>query len=95
MHLDLSFTGSGVHAPATMTVKRLAIKFVLYAFCHLVTNLTILLCSLATDASGLTWGGQTYETGNGRVAGTLKTDTLPVAGGVDIKETEAILLQFK
>lgn len=64
-------------------------------FTILSKNLTVLFYSLATDASGLTWGGQTYETGNGRVAGTLKLDTLQVAGGVDIKETEAILLQFK
>ncbi|KAG0708093.1 glycoside hydrolase family 79 protein [Suillus ampliporus] len=48
----------------------------------------------ATDTTNLTWGGQTYETSDGRVSGPLTVDTLPVSCGVDLQETEAILVTF-
>lgn len=48
----------------------------------------------ADDASGLTWGGQTYETGDGRVSGTLKVEKRSVQDGVDIQATEVVLLRF-
>ncbi|KAF9565353.1 glycoside hydrolase family 79 protein [Agrocybe pediades] len=48
----------------------------------------------AGDTSGLTWGGQTYETSDARVSGTLQVDTANVSDGVDIHDTEAILLTF-
>ncbi|KIJ66772.1 glycoside hydrolase family 79 protein [Hydnomerulius pinastri MD-312] len=48
----------------------------------------------ANDTSGLTWGGQTYETSDARVSGPLEVEVVPVSGGVDIQQTEAILLSF-
>ncbi|KAK7032967.1 glycoside hydrolase family 79 protein [Favolaschia claudopus] len=48
----------------------------------------------ADDVSGLTWGGQTYETENGKVRGKLSLEVQHVADGVDIAETEVILVNF-
>ncbi|KAG2145236.1 glycoside hydrolase family 79 protein [Suillus clintonianus] len=48
----------------------------------------------ATDTNNVTWGGQTYETSDGRVSGPLTVDVLPVSSGIDLQETEAILVTF-
>ncbi|KAJ7127183.1 glycoside hydrolase family 79 protein [Mycena epipterygia] len=48
----------------------------------------------ADDASGVTWGGQTYETQSGRVEGKLHVESQLVGHGVDIAETEVVLLNF-
>ncbi|KAG1882085.1 glycoside hydrolase family 79 protein [Suillus subluteus] len=48
----------------------------------------------ASDTTNLTWGGQTYETSDGRVSGSLTVDVLPISSGVDLQETEAILVTF-
>ncbi|KAG0708092.1 glycoside hydrolase family 79 protein [Suillus ampliporus] len=48
----------------------------------------------ASDTTNLTWGGQTYETSDGRVSGPLTVDAFPVSSGVDLQETEAILVTF-
>jgi hypothetical protein len=50
--------------------------------------------SHADDASGLTWGGQTYETETGKVGGKLSLEFKLVGDGVDIAETEVVLLHF-
>ncbi|KAG2360200.1 glycoside hydrolase family 79 protein [Suillus spraguei] len=48
----------------------------------------------ASDTANLTWGGQTYETSDGRVSGPLAVDILPISSGVDLQETGAILVTF-
>jgi hypothetical protein len=48
----------------------------------------------ASDTANLTWGGQTYETSDGRVSGPLTVDVLPTCSGLDLQETEAILVTF-
>ncbi|KAG6373312.1 glycoside hydrolase family 79 protein [Boletus reticuloceps] len=48
----------------------------------------------ANATSGVTWAGQTYETTDARVSGTLQIQTLNVCDGLDIQETEAVLLSF-
>ncbi|KAG5651934.1 hypothetical protein H0H81_006916 [Sphagnurus paluster] len=48
----------------------------------------------ATDVSGLTWGGQNYESANARVAGKLSLMETTVSQGVQISDSEAILIQF-
>jgi len=48
----------------------------------------------ADDVSGLTWGGQTYETGDARVAGTLTPESGTVAVGIEIPATQAVLIAF-
>lgn len=48
----------------------------------------------ADDDSGLTWGGQTYETSDARAQGELEIETIQVASGLDIAETEVVLLSF-
>ena len=80
-----------------MTVKRLNIPSVSPFFC--VCGLFSLTASFllhrhADDTSGLTWGGQNYETSNARVGGVLKVELANVSNGVDIQETEAVLLSF-
>ncbi len=54
----------------------------------------VLCISTANATEGVTWGGQTYETKDGNVAGVLSTRTMPVGQGVDIYDTEAVLLTF-
>jgi len=48
----------------------------------------------ADATSGLTWGGQTYETASGLVSGTLKVTTQKVSDGVEVSATEIVLLTF-
>jgi len=48
----------------------------------------------ADDTSGLTWGGQTYETSDARVSGSLQISTVNVTDGVDIQATEVVMLTF-
>jgi hypothetical protein len=48
----------------------------------------------ADDTAGITWAGQTYETSNGQVSGELKVEKSAVESGVDLWDTEAILVYF-
>ncbi|KAF8274835.1 hypothetical protein EI94DRAFT_1713164 [Lactarius quietus] len=48
----------------------------------------------ANATEGITWAGQTYETADGRVAGTLYTETINVSQGFDISDTEVVMLCF-
>ncbi|KAG5219956.1 glycoside hydrolase family protein [Salix suchowensis] len=59
------------------------------------SNITIkrLAIGHADDTSGLAWGGQSYETPNGRKSGTLITTTGSVQSGFDIHDTEAVLVE--
>lgn len=50
--------------------------------------------SYADATSGLTWGGQTYETSDARVSGPLVMEAVPVSQGVDVQETEVVMLSF-
>ncbi|KAJ6607350.1 glycoside hydrolase family 79 protein [Mycena sp. CBHHK59/15] len=59
-----------------------------------VMSIKRLAIGYADDASGLTWGGQTYETSSGRAEGKLCLETKPVHEGLDISETEVVLLNF-
>lgn len=61
------------------------------------TSMTVkrLAIKHADDASGLTWGGQTYETSNALVQGSLSVTTVAVSAGFDIQATEAVLLTFE
>ncbi|KDR73347.1 hypothetical protein GALMADRAFT_72693 [Galerina marginata CBS 339.88] len=61
------------------------------------TNMTVkrLFIPHADSTSGLTWGGQTYETTNGKVSGTLSTTKANVSEGISMQETEIVLLSFQ
>jgi len=48
----------------------------------------------ADDASGLTWGGQSFETTDAKPRGAVSTQIVNVDAGVDIAETEAVMLTF-
>lgn len=48
----------------------------------------------ADSTSGLTWGGQTYETSDGSVNGSLQVSTVDVKDGVNIQATEVVMLTF-
>ena len=48
----------------------------------------------ADDTHGLTFGGQSYETGEGLVHGTMIYFDIPVARGISVRDTEAVLLTF-
>jgi len=63
-------------------------------FYHLLKQLPLTQIRRADDTSGLTWGGQSYETQNGRVSGTEEVDALPISQGVYVQETEAVMLRF-
>jgi hypothetical protein len=52
------------------------------------------LCRYADDTSGLTWGGQSYETNDAQPDGSVSTETTLVGAGVDIRDTEAVLVTF-
>ena len=49
----------------------------------------------ADDTSGLRWGGQTYETDDGLVRGEVKVEKGDVSSGVDLSDTEAVLILFQ
>ncbi|KAA1467403.1 glycoside hydrolase family 79 protein [Dentipellis sp. KUC8613] len=49
---------------------------------------------LANATSGVTWGGQTYETSDGKVSGSMNTTTVSVSAGFDLHDTEAVLVSF-
>ncbi|KAJ8073456.1 hypothetical protein PM082_011732 [Marasmius tenuissimus] len=48
----------------------------------------------ADDTSGLTWGGQSYETADGRVSGEVSSEAVSIADGLDVSATEALLVSF-
>ncbi|KAJ3747810.1 glycoside hydrolase family 79 protein [Lentinula detonsa] len=48
----------------------------------------------ADDTSGLTWGGQTYETSDALVSGMLSVETINIGDGLDIPATQAMLVTF-
>ncbi len=51
--------------------------------------------SRADDPSGLTWGGQSYETADGRVSGKLQTQSIPASAGLDIQAQKLSLYHFR
>lgn len=57
----------------------------------------MLMCHVryADDAQGLTWGGLSYETKDGKVAGEPDVKVVPVSAGLDISATEAVMLSFE
>ncbi|KAG1725351.1 glycoside hydrolase family 79 protein [Suillus paluster] len=63
---------------------------------HTVKEMSVktLKIGYASDTNHLTWGGQTYETSDGIVSGPLTLEILPISSGVDLQETEAILVTF-
>lgn len=52
------------------------------------------LLRFANGTSGVTWGGQTYETSDGKVQGGLNVTTVAVSAGVVVHDTEAVMLSF-
>lgn len=48
----------------------------------------------ADDTAGVTWGGQTYETPDARVRGKRTVQAVDVSAGVDVQDTEVVLLTF-
>ena len=48
----------------------------------------------ADDVSGVTLGGQSYETPDARPSGVESLDIIHMSDGVDLASTEAILLNF-
>lgn len=88
-HINIDFSGPGL-AAREMEVKRLNITYG-----GLPPYITVLIPNRYANAtSGITWGGQTYETVNARASGPLQVETLGVSAGLDIQETEVVLLSF-
>ena len=48
----------------------------------------------ADDTANLTWGGLSYETADVRPMGSPAVETVVLSAGVDLRSTEAILLEF-
>lgn len=53
-----------------------------------------LAITTADATTGLTWGGQTYETSDGLVGGSLVLGDSAVSEGVVVSATEAVMLSF-
>ncbi|TDL22456.1 hypothetical protein BD410DRAFT_839887 [Rickenella mellea] len=53
-----------------------------------------LAINFADDDHGLTWGGQSFETVDGTISGTLSVQTMNVGSPVTLQATEVILLSF-
>ncbi|KAJ7475686.1 glycoside hydrolase family 79 protein [Mycena latifolia] len=53
-----------------------------------------LIIGHADDGSGLTWGGQTYETTDARVRGTATSEKGTVSSGIDIPATQVVMISF-
>ena len=49
----------------------------------------------ANATTGVTWGGQTYETSDGKVRGSVEVTTVPVSQGVEVHDTEVVMLTFE
>jgi hypothetical protein len=49
---------------------------------------------LANATAGVTWGGQTYETADARVSGALAVDSVRISAGVDVHDTEVVMVSF-
>lgn len=90
VHLKFDFVGGEVGEEVTL--KRLDIALVFFFLrCFLMLNFYF---RHADDTDGLTWGGQSYETSDGRVSGTLKTEKVKLSAGFDIRDTEVVLVTF-
>ena len=48
----------------------------------------------ADDTANLTWAGQSYETPDAQPKGRFVTERVVLSEGVDLRSTEAILLEF-
>ena len=78
-----------------MSVKRLFVPYV--QFFEFFPDRLLIFCVKTRHADGTTglrWGGQTYETSDARVSGSLDISTVNVADGVDIQATEVVMLTF-
>ncbi|KAJ7650426.1 glycoside hydrolase family 79 protein [Roridomyces roridus] len=53
-----------------------------------------LVIGFADDVSSVTWGGQSYETPDGRISGSPAEEKGTVAEGIDIPATQAVMLTF-
>lgn len=91
-HVDLNFTTGAV--PLRMDVKRLFVAYVQFFDLQVPDLLTIAPTRHADDTSGLTWGGQTYETADARVSGSPQNNIVDVKDGIDIQATEVVMLTF-
>lgn len=60
----------------------------------LITIICGMVHRSANATEGITWGGQTYETADGKVAGTITTETIDVSQGFNISDTEVVMLTF-
>jgi len=78
-HIDLSFASEG-HKALNSAPKEIRVKRLEIGY--------------ADDTRGLTWGGQSWETPEFLVSGEEVLETKLCGEGVDIKETEAILVWF-
>ena len=79
-HVDLGFTSVTDTEKLDSAGKKIRVK-----------RLNI---GYADDTSNLTWGGQTWETPEFLVSGEEVFETMSWEEGVDIRETEAIMVWF-
>jgi Glycosyl hydrolase family 79 C-terminal beta domain len=79
-HLNFGFISSSSR-------KRQAVGF-------LDVKVQRLAIGFADDTSGLTWDGQSYETADALVTGEPSHETVNWKEGIDIVESEAVLVSF-
>ncbi|EAU85549.2 hypothetical protein CC1G_06262 [Coprinopsis cinerea okayama7 len=89
-------TGYYKHASAPGTRRRTRIHPFFHTGSNAPTRMVIkrLHIPFSDDTSGLSWGGITYETSNGRPRGNLTVETVDVSAGFDIHATEVVMASF-
>lgn len=92
MHIDLAITGH--FNSKTMTIKRLTIGYGNFSPVELQPLTVNHFDRHADDTAGVTWGGQTYETADAIVSGVQTLQFAAVSAGVDIQDTEVVLINF-
>jgi hypothetical protein len=88
---------SAAYFPGQTNRKEINVQFNFSGTAVVPTEMTVkrLKIEYANSISGLTWGGQTFETPDARPSGSLVVPQAKVSDGVDIEETEVVMIQFK
>ena len=84
MHIDLEFA----IADSKSTQSELD------AFWGRKATVRRLVIGRADDTEGLEWAGQSYETSDARPEGRLALEHVVLSEGIDLRSTEAVLVEF-
>ncbi|EKM58753.1 glycoside hydrolase family 79 protein [Phanerochaete carnosa HHB-10118-sp] len=90
VHLDLGFVLPDVATPPAAGGASVS------SFANAMMQVRRLVVDHADDLSNLTWAGQSYEqTSDVSPSGPVVVESVPVAQGIDIRSSEALLIEFE